>query len=72
MKLTFTGFYYNQKQHYLLDIVVFFNALPVGRDKVIDVLDASIVASLRPEPRDTNCRPAAVVWATVVSTLTFF
>jgi len=39
---------------HLLDIVVFFKAFPVGRDNVIDVLEASILASFNPEPNDTS------------------
>ena len=58
---------------HLLDIVVFFKAFPVGRDNVIDVLEASILASFNPEPNDTSWRPPAdMIWGELISTLAFF
>ena len=48
-------------------MVVFLRALPVGRERVIEVLLASIVASFNAEPSDTSCRPPAVVTTSVLA-----
>lgn len=54
--------------------MVFLRAFPVGLDNVIDVLEASMVASFKLEPRDTRLRPLALVtgFAVLDSTLIFF